>query len=306
MKKQLLLFVCLLSISISQSQTFNDGVLEYTVTDVTNSYVSVIKYNNVCPLGDLTIPGTILNLGTTYTVTSIGDYAFRDCIDLFTVYLPNSITSIGNNAFLDCNQLAINLPNSVTSIGDNAFAFCYDLWDFSLPNSIISIGNSAFLLCGNLTSIDIPNTVTSIGDNAFRDCTALTSVTVNWATPLIINATIFTGVDISLIPLTVPVGSASAYGASAVWQDFNSIVLSTDDFTINDMNIELVPNPAKGILNVRLNNYDFEGLTIYNSLGQAILESNNTQVNVSTLTTGIYYVAVTTTKGVITKKLVIQ
>ncbi len=96
------------------------------------------------------------------------------------------------------------------------------------------------------------------------------------------------------------------YQAAPVWQNFASITLSTANFTLNANDIKLYPNPASDILTIGLDNYEFESLTIYNSLGQPVLKSNNTQVAVSTLATGIYYVAVLTTKGSGVKKLVIK
>jgi len=239
------------------------------------------------------------------SVTNIGDSAFNDCTGLTSFTIPNTVTSIAYNTFRNCTGLtSVSIPSSVTSIGDYAFRSCTGLTSISIPNSVISIGVSTFRDCSGLTSVSIPNSVTNIGDNSFRSCTGLTSVTVKWANPLVINTTIFRNVDITQIPLTAP--SISLYSAAAVWQDFASISLSTDDFIINAIDIELYPNPTKDILNVRLNNYDFEGLTIYNSLGQSVLESEKTQVNISALATGIYHVVVKTAEGSGVKKLMIQ
>ena len=67
------------------------------------------------------IPSSIIYNGTRYSVTAIGDGAFRNCFRLRSVTLPNTITSIGENAFAKCNGLtSFVVPGSVTSIGKKA------------------------------------------------------------------------------------------------------------------------------------------------------------------------------------------
>jgi hypothetical protein len=61
------------------------------------------------------------------SVTSIGQYAFRDCTSLTSLSIPDSVTSIGDSAFQDCTSLvSIEIPSSVTSIG-SAFEGCTHL-----------------------------------------------------------------------------------------------------------------------------------------------------------------------------------
>jgi hypothetical protein len=55
--------------------------------------------------GDIVIPSTVDYEGKTYNVTSIGEEAFNDCIDLTSVAIPSSITSIGYAAFALCPYL---------------------------------------------------------------------------------------------------------------------------------------------------------------------------------------------------------
>ena len=119
--------------------------------------------------GNVVIPESVTYNGKTYSVTSIGWEAFRDCSGLTSVTIPNSVTSIGNSAFYYCNGLtSITIPNSVTSIDGYAFYDCSGLTSVTIPNSVTSIGESAFSGCSGLTSVTIGNSVTSIGYWAFN------------------------------------------------------------------------------------------------------------------------------------------
>ena len=172
--------------------------------------------NNYKGLTTANIPESVTYNGTTYSVTSIGRFAFCRCSSLTSVTIPNSVTSIGDRAFEGCSSLTyVTIPNSVTSIGDDAFYRCSSLtkvnitdiavWcniafgdvsanplyyakhlfvndvevtDLVIPNSVTSIGAWAFYGCSGLTSIEIPNSVTSIGVWAFYGCSGLTSIEI--------------------------------------------------------------------------------------------------------------------------------
>ena len=113
------------------------------------------------------------------SVTSIGDEAFRRCTSLQSINIPGSVTSIGDRAFWDCKYLkSIVLPDGLTSIGDEAFWGCKSLQSINIPNSVMSIGNRAFMLCESLQSINIPGSVTSIGYEAFNGCKSLQSINI--------------------------------------------------------------------------------------------------------------------------------
>ena len=144
--------------------TFNIGT---TVKKIPDRF---LEYSNNSGLKSITIPNS---------VTSIGNYAFRDCTGLTSITIPNSVTSIGNYAFSGCTGLtSITIPNSVTSIKSYTFFGCTGLTSITIGNSVTSIGDYAFQNCTGLTSITIPNSVTSIGQSAFRGCTGLTSITI--------------------------------------------------------------------------------------------------------------------------------
>jgi uncharacterized protein YjdB len=157
-------------------------------------------------------------------VTSIGEQAFVSCLGLTAVTIPSSVTSIGEWAFDGCNGLtAITIPEGVTSIGDWAFASCSGLTAVTIPSSVTSIGSSAFQGCSSLTAVTLPNSLTSIEDNAFYDCTGLKDVTVEWATPLPVEAYLFGSVDLSEVILHVPAGTKDLYKDAAVWGEFGTI-----------------------------------------------------------------------------------
>ena len=162
--------------------------------------------------GEVVIPESVEHEGAAYSVTRIGESAFKYCYGFTSITIPNSVVSIGDGAFYNCVDLtSITIPNSVTSIGERAFSWCYGLTSITIPNSVESIGNGAFSGCYGLTSIvvedgnpvydsrnncnaiietstntlhsackttTIPNIVTSIGYGAFEGCIDLTSVTI--------------------------------------------------------------------------------------------------------------------------------
>ena len=119
----------------------------------------------------------VIDIYNNLPVTSIGDYAFRDCSSLTSVTIGNSVTSIGHCAFQYCSSLtSVTIGNSVTSIGDYAFGCCSSLTSVTIGNSVTSIDYRAFEYCSSLTSITIPDSVTSIGDYAFSGCYKLVEV----------------------------------------------------------------------------------------------------------------------------------
>ena len=147
------------------------------------------------------------------SVTSIGDYAFYNCIGLTSVTIPDSVTSIGDYAFYNCIGLtSVTIPDSVTSIDDYAFYGCSGLTSVTIGNSVTSIGELAFCDCSGLTSVTIPNSVTSIGELAFYDCSGLTSVTIGNGVTSIGDAAFYC--CSKLTSITIP-GSVTSIGNSA-------------------------------------------------------------------------------------------
>ena len=146
----------------------------------------------------------------------IGYSAFRDCTNLTSVTLGDSVTTIDNCAFTNCKSLTnVTLGDSVTTIGYSAFEDCDSLKSVIIGKNVTTIGEEAFAGCKGLARVDIsdigawcnisfnsyyanplylaknlyingelvthlviPNGVTTIGEYTFINCKNLTSVTI--------------------------------------------------------------------------------------------------------------------------------
>lgn len=115
--------------------------------------------------GDIVIPDSVSYEGTNYAITTIMPQTFKNCNQLTSVTLPNTLTFIGMYAFSGCSKLAsIKFPDSLTEIGSYAFYNCVGLKSIHIPANVKSFGllmDHAYML------------------TAFDGCTGLESITVD-------------------------------------------------------------------------------------------------------------------------------
>ena len=105
------LLVALLTTLSTHAYDFKSGDLYYYITsdttvEVTYQYESWSE-SNYQGLTTATIPETVTNNGSTYSVTSIGRETFYNCSSLTSITIPNSVTSIGISAFSGCSSLPV-------------------------------------------------------------------------------------------------------------------------------------------------------------------------------------------------------
>ena len=198
MRKKLftLLLAVAASVGIMFAEPVQIGDLYYNLDATSQTAEVTYRYSGEYS-GDIVIPSSVTYNSVSYSVTSIGEWAFGRCSGLTSVTIGNSVTSIGEWAFYECTGLtSVTIPNSVTSIGFAAFVECTGLTSVTIPNSVTSIGESAFGYCSGLTSpvynaqvfaymptsysgaYTIPDGIESIAGSAFESCRGLTSVTI--------------------------------------------------------------------------------------------------------------------------------
>lgn len=274
--KRILFFVCtLLCVNVLLSQEFLVGGVQYTVNQGTNTVTATGNNKNTLPQF-LTIPETVENNGTTYTVTAIGNDAFKESNNnyhLASVVIPNTVTSIGDKAFYFCRNLySVTIGSNVTSIGEYAFYYCTALPTVNFPNSLTSIAGRAFYYCTSLISVTIPSNVTYIGISAFNYCSSLASVTFLPETAPEVNSYVFSSTP-SGKKLTVPFGSDySSWETNSIWSKIYYKINQGEIKTLNNT-FEITPENKRTILN--------QGVLRITQNGQLI---NTTSENVS----GVY------------------
>ena len=188
--KLLVLVTCLSSALSVAAYDFaaksNDQYLYYNITGSSTVEVTYWDIENNTVYGDIIIPSSVTNPNTnrTYTVTAIGDSAFKKGYYTTTflvtsVSIPSTVTRIGKSAFYEQSKLtSLTIPNSVTSLGEKFLAYCSALTSVTFGTGITEIPQDAAYRCTSLTEVVIPDQVTTIGAYAFQNCTSLTKFTI--------------------------------------------------------------------------------------------------------------------------------
>ncbi len=157
------------------------------------------------------------------TVTEIGHNAFRGS-SITSVVMSNSVTSIGKYAFADCLQLtSITLSNSLTALEDNTFENCSSLQSIVIPNGVETIGDWTFSGCSSLKSVTLPSKLTSLGRYAFRDCELLEGIEIP-STVNVLSSGVFDGCK-SLESVVIPYGITELYQTFKDCHNLKSVVI---------------------------------------------------------------------------------
>ena len=126
------------------ASALTSGDWTYTVISEADQTAQITGYTGTET--ELKIPSIIDG----YTITSIGNNAFRDNTTITSAVIPEGVTTLGRYMFYGCKALE-----------------CVDI-----PEGVKIISYAAFMMSA-LTSISIPVSVTKIDDYAFEYCSKL-------------------------------------------------------------------------------------------------------------------------------------
>lgn len=199
-----------------------DGV-RYQVTGEDETTCSVIALSEGKYTDYVYIRNTVTN--DELTVTAIGESAFKDCGELTSISLPETLQTIGSGAFAGCSSLtSITVPDGVTTIEENTFKNCSSLASVNLGSGLTNIKFWAFAFCTALKGITLPASVTSVDAYGFSS-TGLERLTLLATTPPSLSSDpSFQGISLESITLCVPYAARTKYKTSEdCWKDFTTV-----------------------------------------------------------------------------------
>lgn len=166
-----------------KKQDVLDLIYPLTYKDVTVAESDDMPYFSVSSQGELSFHpdeysgnGVIVipDVFDNTLVTSIEEYAFKDCTDIKSVTVSNFVTDMGNGVFNGCSFLTeVTLPKNLAEIAPYTFKNCTSLNKVVFPELLEAIGDQAFSGCKSITEVLLPETVALISAHAFDACSSL-------------------------------------------------------------------------------------------------------------------------------------
>lgn len=175
------------------------------------------------------------------SITSIGVFAFHDCISLKEIVIPDNVISIGERAFEGCTLLeTITLSKGVKDLSKGLFTDCITLTEVRIPEGTKTVGYDCFKGCKNIKRAYIEDGVEELKDGAFENCENLEDFYCYCANPpkaytldykgKVLDY-VFSGSYTNYATLHVPASALETYRSKAPWNLFGNIVPLTDEET---------------------------------------------------------------------------
>jgi hypothetical protein len=103
--------------------------------DIDEQKATVIKSQDKEYSGKIIIPSSFFHEGITYSVTTIGEQAFRSCGRLHSIAIPDSVIKVEPKAFEGCLELTEVHVNSIVVWCNIEFSGNFRVFNDGLPFS---------------------------------------------------------------------------------------------------------------------------------------------------------------------------
>lgn len=139
--------------------------------------------------------------------------------------LPSTVTTVGDYAFRNCRIETFHFADGLTSIGKYAF-YNSSVKEVSLPSTVKQIPTGLFQKCANLTTVHLGKNTEMLGDYVFDGC-PITNLYISAPTPPYCSNNTFasSGNNIfSTCRVHVPKNRRIYYRGDVIWAQFKRIV----------------------------------------------------------------------------------
>lgn len=139
--------------------------------------------------------------------------------------LPSTVTTVGDYAFRNCRIETFHFADGLKSIGKYAF-YNSSVKEVSLPSTVKQIPTGLFQKCANLTTVHLGKNTEMLGDHVFDGC-PITNLYISAPTPPYCSNSTFasSGNNIfSTCRVHVPKDRRIYYRGDVIWAQFRRIV----------------------------------------------------------------------------------
>lgn len=126
--------------------------------------------NKADVVGDIVISSSVTWEGVVYTVVSTADYAFKECKQLTSIVLPNTLRRLGKSTFLNCSALtSCIIPDNTIDTIPYCALFGTALTEFHIPEGVVYLEQRSFEKMKKLERVYLPNSVQEVSPYAFHE-----------------------------------------------------------------------------------------------------------------------------------------
>lgn len=287
----------------------------YKVTEVSdgNKKVNIIELpNTIEKIGRFAFSNPQIKqviLGN--SVKEIQESAFRRS-KITNIHLPSSLSIITAKVFDEAQQLEnievsednplFSSNNGILYNKEKTELIAYPQGkleeDFTIPNSVKEIKRFAFQSNRKLKKVVIPNSIQKIETGAFASNHYLEEIICESQEPAFVEEKAFLRVRKSNVIVKVPKGAKEKYEENEEWSGFTIVedeTLSTqDNKVISSVSAKVYPNPTTGIFFIETETATTAN--VFTMAGQMVnsvkLNKGKSQVDISHLSDGIYFVKI--------------